>query len=121
MSTHYCDNCLGVSPELCFNYDGPAADASGTDLRTQIANLVPLSMLDGRDRRANVFEVADEIIAILPEPQLPPRDEIARAIYFADGRMAGSDWSLVHDTVKDRYRRLADAAVQPIKEGAAHG
>lgn len=50
------------------------------DLRTQVANLVPLSMLDGRDPRANVFEVADEIIsAVLAAiaPTLPTREQIA--------------------------------------------
>lgn len=121
MSDHYCDNCVGVAPASCINYDGSTVDASGQDLRTQIANLVPLSMLDGRDRRKDVFEVADDIIAILPALQLPPRDEIAEAIYRANGETAGPDWDRVASSVKDRYRLLADAAVLPIKEGVARG
>lgn len=111
MSDHYCDNCLGVAPASCINYDGPATDAPEQDLRTQIANLVPLSMLDGRDHRKDVFEVADEIIAILPKPLVLSRDQIAEAIYRANGATAGPDWDRVAASVKDRYRKLADAAL----------
>lgn len=36
-----------------------------TDIRTKIADLIPLSLLDGRDERKDVFEVADQIITML--------------------------------------------------------
>lgn len=59
------------------------------DLRTQVANLVPLSMLDGRDPRANVFEVADEIIPVVLASVHPPtREQIIetmRAVVDAEG------------------------------------
>lgn len=46
------------------------------DLRTRVADLVPLSLLDGRDPRQDVFEVADQILAVV-QPSLPTREQIA--------------------------------------------
>lgn len=82
------------------------------DLRTQVANLVPLSMLDGRDPRANVFEVADEIIsavlAAIALP-LPTREQIAEAISQAVGGYNQNTRTIQH---------AADAVLALIQNGA---
>lgn len=60
------------------------------DMRTRVADLVPLSLLDGRDPRQDVFEVADQILAVVPPP-LPSREQIIRVI----------DEAVVYDSTLD--------------------
>ncbi|MEK6342890.1 MAG: hypothetical protein V4737_03485, partial [Curtobacterium sp.] len=76
--------------------DAKESECVVRDLRTLVADLVPLSMVDGRDRRANVFEVADEIIAaVVASVQAagsggaPAEPPLSYQRGFDDGYLAG--------------------------------
>lgn len=84
------------------------------DLRTRVADLVPLSLLDGRDPRRDVFEVADQIFAVV-QASVPTREQIVEA-----AEKAGRDWELMRNPEERRSMGecVADAVLALFQNGA---